>query len=295
MASKLDLYRVFSKVAQCGSISRAAKDLYMSQSAVSQAVMQLEGELETRLFHRTPKGVTLTAEGSLMYEHAHSALSFIEAGEQKLLEFKNVAMGELKIGVGDTISRYFLLPYLARFRSRYPNITFKIVNGTTLEICSILKSGEVDIGLCNFPLHEPALERIACLEVEDIFVCSPRYQAAGSAPVALEDIARMPLILLERGSNSRNYVEDYLLSQGVNMTPEFELGSHDLLLEFVRMNFGVACVTKQFSQEYLRQGYVVEIPLITPIPKRQIGVCYLKSVPLSPAATRFVELLLGDS
>lgn len=289
MSGKLDLYKVFCRVAKNGSFSRAARDLYMSQSAVSQAVMQLEGELDIRLFHRTPRGVTLTTEGRLLFEYAHSALSLIEAGEQKLLEFKNMTLGELKIGVGDTISRYFLLPYLEAFHKQYPNIKFKMVNGTTVEICSILKTGEVDIGICNFPLNDPALERIPCFEVQDIFVCGEKYNTLCSAPVPLEEVNQLPLIMLERTSNSRMYVEEYLLSQGVKIAPEFELGSHELLLEFARINLGIACVTKQFAQDYIQKELVYEMPVNPPIPKRHIGICYLKSVPLSPAATKFVE------
>jgi len=292
MSGKLDLYKVFIKVADHGSISHAAGELYMSQSAVSQAIMQMERELETRLFNRTARGVTLTTEGALIYDYAHSALNLIKTGEQKLLEFKNVIAGELKIGVGDTISKYFLLPYLEEFHAQYPNIKFKIVNGTTLEICSLLKSGTVDVGICNFPLRDPALEQIPCLEVQDIFVCGDRYRSLYAGRVTPKEIVQHPLILLERNSNSRQYVEEYLLSQGVVVSPEFELGSHDLLLEFAKINLGIACVTKQFSTEYLEKRLVYEIPVQPEIPKRSIGVCYLKSVSLSPASAKFVDQLV---
>ncbi|GFR37277.1 LysR family transcriptional regulator [Insulibacter thermoxylanivorax] len=291
MTTKLDLYRVFCITARNGSISRAAQELYMSQSAVSQAIMQLENELDTRLFNRTTRGVTLTTEGSLLFEYAHSALSLIEAGEQKLTEFKDMTIGELKIGVGDTISKHFLLPYLEEFHIRYPNIRFKIVNGTTLEICALLKSGAVDLGVCNFPLNDPSLEQIPCLEVQDIFVCGDKYRAQCREPMHLRDIASLPLILLEPSSNSRKYVEDVLSAAGVKVSPEFELGSHDLLLEFAKINLGIACVIKQFARDYLEQQLVYEIPLQQEIPKRHIGICYLQSVSLSPASKKFVEQL----
>lgn len=294
MSGKLDLYKVFCIVAKNESISRAARELFVSQSAVSQAVMQLERDLDTRLFLRYPKGVVLTDEGRLLYEHARSALQIIEAGEQKLLELKNVAIGELKIGVGDTISRYFLLPCLEAFRADYPNIKFKIHNGTTMEICAMLKAGEAHIGLCNFPIEDPALEQIDCLDVQDIFVGGDAYRSLLEAPVRLEEIARQPLILLEPNANSRRFVESFMLSRGIPVSPEFELGSHELLLEFARINMGIACVIKPFSREYLDKGLVHEIPVTPSIPPRMIGVCYLKGVPLSPAATRFVELLVGD-
>lgn len=289
--SKLDLYKVFCKVAKSKSFSEAAKDLYMTQPAVSQAIMQLERELDTRLFTRTPKGVSLTNEGSLLFEYANSAINLIHVGEEKILEFKNLTTGVLKIGVGDTISRYFLLPYLEVFHNRYPNIKFKIVNGTTLEICSILKSGEVDIGICNFPLDDPTLELRPCIDIHDIFVCGEKYKTILSKPLSLDEVVKLPLILLEPKSNSRKYIEDYMITKGIKISPEFELGSHDLLLEFAKINLGIACVTKEFSQEYLNKGLLYEVQLMEEIPKRNIGVCFLKSVPLSPASTKFVEIM----
>ncbi|OAB47530.1 LysR family transcriptional regulator [Paenibacillus antarcticus] len=291
MVSKLDLYKVFCKVAKSKSFSNAAKDLYMTQPAVSQAIMQLERELDTRLFTRTPRGVSLTNEGRLLFEYANSAIHLIQVGEEKILEFKNLTMGELKIGVGDTISRYFLLPYLEIFHNRYPNIKFKIINGTTREICSILKLGEVDIGICNFPIEDPTLELRSLIDVHDIFVCGEKYKSISSQPVSLNEVVKLPLIFLELESNSRKYVEDYLISKGIRISPEFELGSHDLLLEFAKINLGIACVTKQFSQEYLNKGLLYELQLTEEIPKRSIGVCFLKSVPLSPASTKFVEIM----
>ncbi|MCM3080717.1 LysR family transcriptional regulator [Brevibacillus invocatus] len=291
MISKLDLYKIFCKVGKRKSFSKAAKDLYMTQPAVSQAIMQLERELDIRLFNRTPKGVSLTNEGSLLYEYVNSALKLIDVGEEKILEFKNLSTGELKIGVGDTISRYFLLPYLEAFHSKYPNIKFKIVNGTTLELCSILKSGEVDIAIVNLPLDDSTLEQRPCIDIHDIFVCGEKYKHLVSKPITLDEVVKLPLILLESNSNSRRYVEDYLLSKGIQISPEFELGSHDLLLEFAKINLGIACVTKEFSQEYLKKGLLYEVPLTDEIPKREVGVCFLKSVSLSPAASKFVEIL----
>ncbi|KMY52099.1 LysR family transcriptional regulator [Peribacillus loiseleuriae] len=291
MISKLDLYKVFCKVGKSESFSKAAKDLYMTQPAVSQAIMQLERELDIRLFNRTPKGVTLTNGGSLLFEYVHSAINLINVGEEKILEFKNLTTGELKIGVGDTISRYFLLPYLEAFHTKYPNIKLKIVNGTTLEICSILKSGEVDIAICNFPLDDPTLELIPCIDIHDIFVCGEKYKHLLSKPLSLNEVVKLPLILLEPKSISRKYVEDYMISRGIKISSEFELGSHDLLLEFAKINLGIACVTKEFSQEYLNNGLLYEVQLMEEIPKRSIGVCFLKSVPLSPASTKFVEII----
>ncbi|WP_315121121.1 LysR family transcriptional regulator [uncultured Clostridium sp.] len=293
MVNKLDLYRVFCEVGKCESFSKAAKSLYMTQPAVSQAIMQLERELEIRLFIRTPKGVILTNEGKVLFEYASSAINLISAGEKKLLESKNLMLGDLKIGVGDTISRYFLLPYLEEFHSQYPNIKLKIINKTTLELCPILKSGEIDIAICNFPIEDSSLEIRKCADVQDIFVCGEDYKNKLSTPLSFKDIINFPLILLDPKSNSRQYVEKYMLSKGVKITPEIELGSHDLLLEFAKINLGIACVVKEFSKEYLEKGILHEVKMIEEIPKRSMGYCFLKSVSLSPASKKFVEILDG--
>ena len=291
MITKLDLYRVFCQVAKSKSFSKASKELYMTQPAVSQSIMQLERELDIRLFNRTTKGVALTNEGSLLFEYINSAINLINAGEEKILEFKDLTMGELKIGVGDTISKYFLLPYLEKFHNRYPNLKFKIINATTLELCALIKSGEIDIAICNLPINDSSLEVIPCAEVRDIFVCGEKYKDLAKEKISIEDIIKYPLIFLE--PNSRKYVEKFMLSKGIKISPEFELGSFDLLLEFARINLGIACVVKEFSKEYLENGLLYEVNISDEIPSRSIGVCHLKSVPLSLASTRFVEILIN--
>lgn len=291
MVTKLDLYKVFCQVGKSKSFSKASKELYMTQPAVSQAIMQLERELDVRLFNRTPKGVSLTNEGNLLFEYVNSAINLINAGEEKILEFKDLTVGELKIGVGDTISKYFILQYLELFHNRYPNIKFKIINGTTLELCSLIKSGEINIAICNFPIDDNSLELRPCREVRDIFVCGEKYKDLSMEKISLEEMVKYPLIFLEPNSNSRKYVEKFMISKGIKISPAFELGSFDLLLEFAKINLGLACVVKEFSMDYLEKGLLYEVNVLEEIPSRSIGVCYLKDVPLSLASAKFVEIL----
>lgn len=291
MISKLDLYKVFRQVGKSGSFSKAAEELYMTQPAVSQSIMQLENELNIRLFNRTRKGVTFTTEGNNLFDYVNSAITLIEAGEEKILEFRNLSTGELKIGVGDTISKYYLIPFLEKFHNKYPNIKLKIINSTTIELCSYIKSGDIDIAICNFPIEDDSLELIPCAEIQDIFVCGERYKKLISDKVSYEELIKLPLIFLEKSSNSRKYVESFMISKGVNISPDFELGSYDLLLEFAKINLGIACVIKEFSKEFLEKNYVYEIDTMEKIPKRSIGACYLKKVPLSLGAIEFLKIM----
>lgn len=291
MVNRLGLYKIFKEVVEQENFSKAAKALYMTQPAVSQSIMQLENKLGISLFTRTSRGVMVTKEGELLYEYISSAINLIGAGEQKIRDSKSLIMGDLQIGVGDTISRYYLLPYLEEFHNEYPNIKLKIINRTTPELANLLKSGKIDIAICNLPLKDPALRVEKCIDVHDIFVCGQQYKDKIPASLSLQELVKLPLILLEKSSNSRQYVEKYMLSKGLKINPEIELGSHDLLLEFAKINLGIACVTQEFSKEYLASGQLYKIKLEDEIPKRSIGYCFLKSVSPSPASTKFLEIL----
>lgn len=289
MNEKLDLYRIFHIVSKHHSFTKAGEELYMTQSAVSQAISRLEKSLEIQLFHRTSKGVVLTNEGKLLNDHVGSALRLIKVAENKLMEFKTLQTGTLRIGVGDTISRYFLLPYLEKFHTIYPGIKLNILNGTTPEICQFVKTGKVDIGVCNLPVEDDQLHVIPCKQIQDIFVCGEKYKRLTEKPVPLQYLMRMPLIFLERKSNSRRYVENILSKKGCSISPAFELGSHDLVLQFAKINLGISCVVREFVLEDLQKGEIYEIKLEEEIPKRSIGIVYLKDMQISYAAKKFVE------
>lgn len=289
MIGKLDLYRIFRAVCQNNSFSNAAQELFMTQSAVSQAISKLEKELDIQLFNRTSKGVELTTEGKVLHEHVKSALGMIQVAEDKLAEFKTLQTGKLRIGVGDTISRYFLLPYLEEFHEANPGISLNILNRTTSEIINLIKSGKADVGICNLPVMDEQLEVIPCKEIQDTFVCGEKYKALSEKTVSLESVLKLPLIFLERKSNSRMFVENFLKERGYQVSAVFELGSYDLMLEFAKINLGIACVIKEFAKDYLDRSDLYEVKLEEEIPKRSIGICYLKNVPLSRAASKFME------
>ncbi|WP_353095341.1 LysR family transcriptional regulator [Tissierella praeacuta] len=291
MSIRLELYRIFDKVAKCKSFSKAANELYMTQPAISQAIMQLEDELRIRLFTRTPRGVILTNEGKMLFEYTNSAISLLDTGEKKIKESRDLKEGELKIGVSDTISRYYLLPYLEKFHKSYPNIKLRIINRTTDELCKLIKSGEIDIGICNLPIKDSSLNIKKCKDIQDIFVVGERYKELILESITYEELLRYPMIFLDNRSRSRQYVEGYLLSKGIKVNPEIELGSHDLLLEFAKIGLGLACVVREFSEDYLSKGILYEIKLVEDIPKRSIGICSLKCVTLSPSSEKFIEYL----
>ena len=294
-SANMDLYRIFLTVAKTLSISQAARELFVSQPAVSQSIAQLETRLSCKLFIRTPRGVILTHEGDILYGYIDQAVGLVSAAEERIAKLRDLLSGSLKIGASDTLCHYFILPFLRTFHEQYPDIQLEVTNRTTTETVSLLKSGQVDIGFVNLPVEDPALSITPCGEVHDAFVAGDRFRHLEHTPLDLADVAALPLILLEEASNSRRYVSDYARSKGVTLVPEIELGAHALLVEFARIGLGVACVTREFAGDALRDGELFELPLRKDIPSRQIGLIALTAVPVSFAAKKFAELVLCDS
>ena len=291
MSVKLELYRVFKEVAEAGNITAAAQTLFISQSAVSQSIKQLEAELQTRLFARNSRGVTLTADGRMLYEYVRSAMGLLETGEEKLSQSRDLQMGHLTIGASDTVTSQFLLPYLDTFHKRHPAIHIQIVSGRSHKVLGLLQSGKVDIAFASTPQEGASLETFPCLATHSIFVAGAEYPCDFDHVYSLEEIARFPLILLERKASSRLYLERFFLQNGLKLNPEIELGARSLLVDLAAIGFGVAGVTEEFVRRELDSGRLRKLRTSFDIPPRSVDLCVLRDVPLTSAAQRFSDFI----
>ena len=291
MFFRIEQYRIFNVVAKSQSFSKAAEALFMTQSAVSQSIKQLESSIDMILFQRTSKGVRLTEAGNILYKYTSSAMELLETGLLKIDALKTLDDGELKIGASDSISTHFLLPHLEMFHKIYPNIKIKIINRVTSETIDLLKNGKIDIAFGNLPIQDDDLEVIECMSVQDTFVAGNDFLSLKDKLFSREEISNLPLILLENKANSRKYVDKVFLESGQVLTPSIELGAHDLLLQLAKINLGISCVVKEFSQNYIKNKFVFELKQKNPIPKRAIGYCYSKNLPITPTMKEFMKFL----
>lgn len=288
----LELYRIFCAAAKKENFSAAAKELYITQPAVSQAVQKIEDALGTRLFSRMPKGVSLTPDGELLYAYVSRALGIIWEGENKLKRIGKLSGGELRIGASDTVSKWYLLPATGEFNRKYPEVSLSIINRTTTETIELLQDGKIDIGFVNMPVEAKGVVFEKCIDVHDVFVAGEAFSDLRSKKVTAAELSGYPLIMLERASNSRRKVDQHFFSMGIPLSPDIELGAHDLLCDYARIGLGIACVIREFSDISEKSG-LFEIELDTPVPARSIGVCYAENIDLSVAAKRYIELVKG--
>ena len=289
MKTKLDYYRIFYETAKFQSFSLAARHLYISQSAISQCISQLEHDLGTKLFVRSRRGAALTREGNLLFQKVESAMQNIAQGETLIAQLKHLNSGSLIIAAGDTITGHYLLPYLEQFHTKYPNIRIEMVSSYSSNMLSQVKEGRAELAFVNLPADDDELVIRRCFEVHDIFVCGAEFDA--KERYSWNEIVKHPLLLLETHSNSRRYIDRQFAAKRITLSPQIEVAVHDLLIRFASIHLGIACVVKEFSAEALSQGIIRELNLTPPIPPRAVGCAYLKHNQLSAAAKAFLELI----
>ncbi len=289
MKTKLDYYRIFYETARYASFSTAAQHLYISQSAISQCIHQLEQDLSTQLFIRSRRGVTLTKEGALLFQKIESAMQAIEQGETLLARLHHLESGSLVIAAGDTITSHYLLPYLEHFHEIYPKIRIEMANSYSYQMLQLVKDGKAELAFVNLPVTDNELCIEPCLEIHDIFVCGAEHPLKQS--YSWNEIAEEPLILLEKNSSSRRYIEKKFAEKHIDLKPQIEIAAHDLLIRFASIHLGVSCVVKEFSKEALQKGTIRQMNLTPALPPRSIGYAYLQHNPLSLAAQAFLKLI----
>ena len=257
MDISFELYKVFYYVATTLSFSQASRQLYISQSAVSQSVKSLEQKLGHPLFLRNTKKVTLTPEGEALLRHVEPAVNLLYEGENQLLNSPSVE-APLRIGASDTICRYFLVPYFqrfhreypnirikVRFHREYPNIRIKVTNATSGGCVSLLQNNKVDFIVVNAPnAHLTSREtRYEILDFQDIFVAGKNYFGLEEKKITLSQLTEYPILMLEKSSTTSEFFQQLFVRHGLSLTPEAELSSNDLLLDLARIGLGKAAGT----------------------------------------------------
>ena len=291
MDQNLSQYRIFYAVAKAGNISRAAKELYISQPAISKSIQKLEESVGCKLFSRSSRGVVLTDEGKLLYEHVSEAFETLTMGEEKLKRSIELGVGHLKIGVSSTLCKYLLLPYLKEFIRQNPHISISISCQSTNDTLKLLEDNKIDIGLIGKPENLKNIHFDFLEEIEDIFVAAKDYLRNLKARGIQKDhiLQSSTLMLLDKNNMTRQYIDDYLQENQIIIKDSIDISDMDLLIDFARIGVGVACVIKNFVREDLENGTLVEIPLGFPIHKREVGFAYKTTTKPSKSLAEFIH------
>lgn len=293
MAFNLEYYKIFYYVAKLNSMTLAAKELFISQPAVSQAIKQLENSIGGNLFLRTPKGVQLTTEGEVLYTYVSQGYEYIVLGERKFKELLSIEVGEIRIGASDMTLQFYLLPYLEKFHKTYPKIKIKVTNAPTPETLEYLNSGKIDFGVVSAPVSENrGLNILPVYNIRDVFVANERFSELKGRSIELYELKNYPIISLEHKTSTRKYVDNFLKESGIILNPEFELATSHLIVQFAKMSLGVGSVVKNFADELIANGDLFELNLKNSIPERSLCVVTKDNIPISPAGKKLLNMIM---
>ena len=286
-----ELYKVFYHVAITLSFSEASKQLFISQSAVSQSIKVLEKKLNQKLFIRSTKRVQLTPEGEILFKHIEPAMNLIKQGENQLLEAHTLNGGQLRIGASDTICRYYLVPYLNRFHKQFPHVHIKVTNQTSIACASLREHGQVDFIVVNYPnsaLSSTHIPRVIN-EFHDVFVANRQYFPLDGQEASLASLQKYPILMLDRKSTTSEFLHAMFQRSHLDLVPEIELSSNDLLIDLARIGLGIAFVPDFCIPTDDKDLFVVKLK--EELPKRQMVVAYNERMPLSQTAKQFMSML----
>ena len=276
MEQHLSQYKIFYAVAKAGNISKAAKELFISQPAISKSISKLEENLGVSLFTRNSRGVQLTVEGQVLFSHVSNAFDTLGRGENELKRIKNFNIGQIKIGVSNTLCKYILLPYLKGFIEKYPHVKITIESQSTTHTIAMLEQQHIDLGLIAEPSSRKPLIFVPVMDIQDIFVSTKPYlDNLYLREGRNTDIFQTGnILLLDRNNMTRKYIDEYLSEHQIVPGQVLEVNTMDILIEFAKIGLGIGCVIREFVQEELDKKTLVTIPMKWPIKKRTIGFAY---------------------
>lgn len=283
-----ELYKVFYHVASTLNFSEASKQLYISQSAVSQSIKTLERKLDQTLFIRSTKKVQLTPEGEILMRHVEPAMNLIQKGETQLLDAASTG-GQIRIGASDTICRYFLIPYLERFHKAFPGAHIKVINQTSMKCAELLRNGLVDLTVVNFPNNHlgttTSVRRIK--KFRDVFIAGNTFQKLKGETLTFSQLLKYPILMLDKNSTTNEFLHQVFQQHQLDLVPEIELTSNDLLIDLARIGLGIAFVPDYCISPDSEDVFILRTK--EELPERELAIAYNEHLPLSRASMEFLS------
>ena len=286
MNINLNLYRTFLIVAQSKSYADASNKLNISKTAIGKNIQQLEEQLNTKLFYRESKGISLTAEGRILYNFIDKSLSEIEAGEKLIAQKNTLETGELIIGALSHIADFFIMDKIQKVTSKYPNLKVKIVTGATgKDLIRLLEEHKIDFAIdsTSMDIKNKDIIREELMEVENIFV--------SNKPVVIDnikDLADYRLILGSEYTHTTQELVNSLKQYDVDIKPSAEIDITELRISSAKKGIGISYVMKESVKEDLKKKEVYEVKIPIKFPTSKINLMYLKEQ-LNKADKQFIK------
>jgi DNA-binding transcriptional LysR family regulator len=270
-------------VAELGSFSRAADQLFISQPAVSQSIRDLEQQIGMVLLDRSARPVALTAAGTVLFAYAQRIAAEERAAERALNQLRSLDQGSIAVGASSTIGIYLLPPLIARFHQRYPAVRLFLDIGNTQQIVQHLRAATLDVAFVEGPVDPDGLLVVPWQRDELMVIAPPDHPLVQAKTVALADLLAEPFVLREQGSGTREVIEAALRDHGVTLRVPLELGSTEAIKRAVAAGMGLAIVSQATVTSELVSGQLCQLAVPELTLTRQLTRLSVVGRPLSPA------------
>lgn len=295
----LDLYKlqIFLAVVQEGSFSAAGERLYITQSAVSQHIKDLEAGLGRPLFERGWRGVSLTPEGEILYRYARQIFALVAEAENALTDVERVSGGRVSIGATPGAAVYLAPDWVQRFRARYPQLTVALQTGVTAQIVAEVLSNRLDVGFIEGELEsfrQPRLESLALQEIEQVVVVGFKHPWWERSSAAIEDLHRQSFIVRPPNSQSRAWLEETLRVRGIEPVIGAEFDNLESIKRAVIAGMCLAVLPPYVVQDEVSQGLLHVVALEGQPLRRTLRLIWDRDIHFAPVTRAFIESLSGD-
>jgi len=282
--------RAFAALANTGSFTVAARELHVSQSAVSHSIKALEEEVGCRLLDRLGKKVSLTQAGEQLLHHASKILAEMTAARASLEQLGKWGRGRLRIGASTTACQYILPGVLREFKQCFPDHLITIEPGDSPQSIELLRANKIDLALALQPENEPQFDFTPLFTDELEFVLCPLHPWAVQGRALREEIPKQNYIFYNKLSNTFRLVENYFRQERMVLNTVIELGSMEAIKELTKLGLGISILAPWIAQDELRAGSLVALPLGKRKLRRTWGILHWHGRRLSLAEDTFSNL-----
>lgn len=295
---KLNQLQYLVVVAREGSFSRAADALSVAQPAISQQIRALELDLDTQLFHRTQKGVTLTKSGRILNEHAERILNRIEIARVDIASQSDEVRGEVSLHVSNAMASRLVPLLVAELDALYPGIHLHVTPLPSQKVHLNIQNGRADLGVLPDRATLSKVNAKTFSQEPLYFLCDPSHPVAGvlSNTIKLADAVEHTLAIVQEDQPFREFFDDAISEAGLSYKARYE--SNELLMIFSHVNSGYACsiLPRCAVLEKMEAGTIVARPIVEPEVIQEYLVVWPKSLPLTRASVcvRDIVVRLGQ-
>lgn len=255
---------IFCKVVKTESFTRAAEELYITQSAISQHIRSLEDNYGVKLFLRGKKGAFLTPEGKILYEYAQKILSLYAKAEQDLSKKSGLMKGHLSIGASPTVGEYILPPMVGKFKNQFPLLEISFSVGGNQSVLNGIYQGKFDVGFIAEPCDTGSLTTEYFMKDEVCFIAAPSHPLAAIKNLTVDRLSTAKLILREKGSGTRNFIENIFHCSGLDLSTIKlwgEYSSFESIKRLIQAGIGISAMSKWAITQEVQAGSLTELPV----------------------------------